>query len=135
MKITYFSGLLASLLSNFVLAAPLDPPKDVTLPFQNEQINHSGWSNSHLGLLFEYDLTLNKKVVCTFRGLQRGGFFFSDGKKIIQTPNNFTGRKMTFTNKGATNQSQYHVDSKNRIGLFDPRNEKSYASCHYEADN
>ena|SRR3990167_2584422 len=125
--------LLFWLFPALTLAASMPPPpaKNITLPFENQQINYDCYfcSDSHDGLRFQYDLQASKKIVCEFKGLVSASFWFVDNGKPA-APGNYRSNKVTFTNKGKDTSTEYHVDA---VGSIEIRaNDKSYASCHYE---
>lgn len=115
------------------------PPKTVSIPFTNEKI----LSQDHSGLVFNYAMEADKKIVCKLTNIYKSWIEYRDQSSMKQTGTYGGYQTVIFTAKGQDNEmdestSKYHADRSGVIKVNEVEyylSKHSTASCYYAADN
>lgn len=141
MKHINFLIIPLAIVSCNILASSSLPPKQISIPFNNEAI----LSTKHSGLVMNYDMHGNppKKIVCKLSNIYKSWIEFPEQGAIKESHTFGGGQTVTFTSKGQDqdpdeSHSIYHADTTGHIKISDTvRDKTSYAtaSCFYDIDN
>lgn len=126
---------------NIAIAAENSHPKNVMIPFNNEFINAA----DHSGLIFNYDLSGNKKVVCKLSNIYKSWFKFSSQGMSRQSGVFGEYQTVTFSSHQQDqdkdeSHSIYHADQVGTIKVNDTIRDQTHvststATCFYKDEN